>query len=217
MPRSGGLLALSFLFGSHLSDLVNGLIAIALIAVGGLGLMHKGVGADDDARDAPRQCREPRQLAVRAGAGRAAGRAARDIVPAQQRPGGSKTGDADLPRRRRRRGTGALLCLAEAAGLSRRSKRGRRLIDTIGWTAVLPQDAGLAGRGVRAGRRRQRGRRARDAGPAARHALRGGSVLQPRHGGAERGDGQRLRGLPGDDGRHRPALDRRTASAAIRS
>ena len=40
-----GLLGLSFLFGSHLSDFANGLVAIALIAVGGLGLMHKGAGA----------------------------------------------------------------------------------------------------------------------------------------------------------------------------
>src|SRR6185437_15104240 len=37
-----GLLAASFLLGSHIGDFANGLIAIALVAVGGFGLMQKG-------------------------------------------------------------------------------------------------------------------------------------------------------------------------------
>ena len=36
------LLAVSFLFGSHLSDLQNGILALALVVVGGFGLLGKG-------------------------------------------------------------------------------------------------------------------------------------------------------------------------------
>jgi uncharacterized membrane protein len=37
-----GVLALAFLFGSHLSDFWNGILALALIVIGGFDLMHKG-------------------------------------------------------------------------------------------------------------------------------------------------------------------------------
>src|SRR6185295_5562703 len=37
-----GVLALEFLFGSWLSDFWNGVLALALIVIGGFDLMHKG-------------------------------------------------------------------------------------------------------------------------------------------------------------------------------
>src|ERR1700744_3348844 len=40
-----GLLAASFLFGSYIGDFANGLLALALIGVGGFNLMHRGAGA----------------------------------------------------------------------------------------------------------------------------------------------------------------------------
>src|ERR1700753_4159434 len=40
-----GLLAASFLFGSYIGDFANGLLALALIGVGGFNLMPRGAGA----------------------------------------------------------------------------------------------------------------------------------------------------------------------------
>jgi len=37
-----GVLAVAFLFGSHLSDFWNGILALAMIVIGGFDLMHKG-------------------------------------------------------------------------------------------------------------------------------------------------------------------------------
>ena len=49
-----GLLAASFLFGSRLGDLGNGILVLALAAVGGTGLMRRGHNAAGDAAERER-------------------------------------------------------------------------------------------------------------------------------------------------------------------
>jgi uncharacterized membrane protein len=46
-----GLLAASFLFGSHLSDSANGLLALALVLIGGFGLLGRGAPATTAAEE----------------------------------------------------------------------------------------------------------------------------------------------------------------------
>ncbi len=81
-----GLLAASFLFGSHLGDFANGLIAIALIAIGGLKLMHRGAGATTTPQE--RQARAGAwQRLVRAGADHAGNRTDRHAAAEEFRSG----------------------------------------------------------------------------------------------------------------------------------
>jgi uncharacterized membrane protein len=133
-----GLLSVSFLFGSELGDFANGVLVIALIAVGGFGLMHKGAAATTTPEE------------------RAASAAARGnalFLPALAVPVTALLGTLFL----RNSGLvdpkqvtlislafGVLIALAGCYAWLRPPllapiEEGRRLIDTIGWAAVLPQ------------------------------------------------------------------------------
>ena len=133
-----GLLAASFLFGSHLGDFANGLVAIALIAAGGLGLMHKGAGATTSAQ------------ARRASAALHGNWlfAPVLIAPLVALLGTLVFKNAGLvdPKQATLEflGLGVVAALAVCLAWLRPPllaplEEGRRLIDTIGWTAVLPQ------------------------------------------------------------------------------
>lgn len=133
-----GLLAASFLFGSHVSDFVNGLLALALIAVGGFNLMHKGAAATTTAAER---------------ADEAARRGNAMFVPALLVPVVALFGTLFLknsglvdPKQATLifLGLGVLIALAACYAWLRPPalaplEEGRRLIDTIGWAAVLPQ------------------------------------------------------------------------------
>jgi uncharacterized membrane protein len=133
-----GLLAVSFLFGSELGDFANGLLVIALVVVGGFGLMHKGAAATTSAED-------------RAASAIARGNAL--FLPALVVPVTALLGTLLL----RHSGLvdakqvtlislalGVVIALAACYAWLRPPllapiEEGRRLIDTIGWAAVLPQ------------------------------------------------------------------------------
>ncbi len=133
-----GLLALSFLFGSQMSDLANGIVVLALIAIGGFGLMHKGAAATTTPEE------------------RSASAAARGnalFLPALAVPLVALVGTLALknsglvdPKQATLifLAIGVLFALAVSYAwleppLLAPFEEGRRLIDTIGWAAVLPQ------------------------------------------------------------------------------
>jgi uncharacterized membrane protein len=131
-----GLLSVSFLFGSELSDFWNGILALALIGIGGFGLMHRGAPVTAEGRVAN---------AAKFGNGL--------FVPALVIPAAALLGTLFL------KGSGfvdpkqvtlislaggVLIALAGAMLWIRPPplapiEEGRRLIDAIGWAAVLPQ------------------------------------------------------------------------------
>jgi len=133
-----GLLSLSFLFGSWIGDLANGVLVIALIAVGGFGLMHRGAAASSTPQS------------------RSASAAARGnvlflpalIVPAVALAGTLSLKNSGLVDPKQATliflALGVLIALAVCHAWLRPPllapiEEGRRLIDTIGWAAVLPQ------------------------------------------------------------------------------
>ncbi|HEX4301505.1 MAG TPA: DUF979 domain-containing protein [Rhizomicrobium sp.] len=133
-----GLLAVSFLFGSEFSDLANGVIVLALITVGGFGLMHKGAAATTSP--------EERNAS-------AARRGNALFLPALVVPVVALVGTLTLKNSglvEPKNATLIFLALGVLIALIgcyawlkppvlASLEEGRRLIDTIGWTAVLPQ------------------------------------------------------------------------------
>ena len=137
-----GLLALSLLFGSYLSDLANGGIVVALVLIGGLG----GLGVGKPATTTPEQRRES-----------AARRGAWLFVPALLIPlvavGGTLLQDhtslgaaliADRQTTVIALGLGCVIALVAAMAWLRPPllaplQEGRKLMDSIGWAALLPQ------------------------------------------------------------------------------
>lgn len=138
-----GLLALSFLAGSHLGDLGNGLLVLALVAIAGAGQLGRG----DPPTTSPT---ERGALAARLGN--------RLFVPALVIPATAVIGTLAYsytplgasglfePRRETLilLGIGVLLALGLCSAWLRPPalaplEEGRRLIDSIGWAAVLPQ------------------------------------------------------------------------------
>jgi uncharacterized membrane protein len=133
-----GLLAASFLFGSYLSDFANGVLALALIAVGGLNLMHRGAGATTTPEE---------RVASAAAHGNAL------FVPALVMPAVALAGTLLLknsglvdPKQATLvfLAVGVVIALGVCQAwlkppLLAPIEEGRRLIDTIGWTVVLPQ------------------------------------------------------------------------------
>jgi uncharacterized membrane protein len=133
-----GVLAAAFLFGSYLSDFSNGLLALALVVIGGVNLMHKGAAATTTS-------------AERAASAEKYGNAL--FVPALIVPATALVGTLFLkntglvdPKQVTliSLALGVLIALAVCYAWLRPPvlapiDEGRRLIDTIGWAAVLPQ------------------------------------------------------------------------------
>lgn len=138
-----GLLAVSFLFGSHFSDLANGVLVLALVGIAGLG----GLKRSDPSTTSPE---ERRTYAERLGN--------RLFVPALVVPltavagtllyNFTPLGETGLFEARRETlilfGIGVIAALAGACvwlrpPLMAPAEEGRRLIDSIGWAAILPQ------------------------------------------------------------------------------
>lgn len=137
------LLAMSFLLGSHLSDLANGVLVLALVGIAGLG----GLKRSDPPTTSPR---EREDHAVRLGN--------RLFVPALVVPltavvgtllyNYTPLGETGLFEARRETlilfGIGTVAALVGAMVWLRPpvmapAQEGRRLLNSIGWAAILPQ------------------------------------------------------------------------------
>ena len=138
-----GLLSASFFLGSHLSDLANGVLVLALVAIAGLGGLKRS--------DPPTTLPEERQAhAARLGN--------KLFLPALVVPltavagtllyNYTPLGETGLFEPRRETlilfGIGVLAALVGTMlwlrpPLSAPAQEGRRLIDSIGWAAILPQ------------------------------------------------------------------------------
>jgi uncharacterized membrane protein len=136
-----GLFAASFLFGSHLPDFANGLIVIAMVAVAGFGGLGRG---------------EPQTTGQAERAESAARLGNRLFLPALAIPATALAGTF-LFKRPELAGLvdpkqatlvslilGVFVALAIAMPMLRAKpatplQEGRRLLDTVGWAAVLPQ------------------------------------------------------------------------------
>ena len=138
-----GLLAVSFFFGSQFSSFGNGMLVLALVAIAGLG----GLGRSDPATTTPDERFNFSALlgnrlflpALVVPITAVAGTLLYNYTPA---------GGSGLFEERRETlilfGFGVMLALAAAMAWLRPSalapmQEGRRLIDSIGWAAVLPQ------------------------------------------------------------------------------
>lgn len=138
-----GLLAVSFLLGSHIGDLANGILVLALVLIGGFGL----VGRSNPPTTSPE---ERRDSAVRRGNWL--------FVPALIIPLTAILGTLFLKTAMLNGhllidpkqvtlislALGILIALAVSLAWLRPPllaplQEGRRLVDTIGWAAVLPQ------------------------------------------------------------------------------
>ena len=148
-PRSGGnaafwgLLALSFLLGDRLGDLGNGLLILALVAIAGFGGLRRS--------NPPTTSPEAREVCSRALGNRLFLPAL--VVPLTAVAGTllynyTPLGQSGLLEAKRETlilfGIGVLLALAAAMAWLRPPalapmEEGRRLIDSIGWAAILPQ------------------------------------------------------------------------------
>lgn len=138
-----GLLAVSFFFGSHLSDLANGLLVLALVAIAGLGWLG---------RSDPPTTTLAERLAWSQKLGNKLFLPAL-VIPVTAVAGTllysyTPLGDTGLLEPRRETlillGIGVLLALGGAMiwlkpPVLAPIEEGRRLMDSIGWSAVLPQ------------------------------------------------------------------------------
>ena len=133
-----GLLAVSMLLGDRLSDLGNGLLVIGLVGIAGLGGLGRGAVPDQAEQRRERAARFGNRLFVLA-----------LVIPVtalagsllfKQLPGLVDPKQVTLVSL----ALGALLALAAGMAWLRAPtqvplQEGRRLIDAVGWAAVLPQ------------------------------------------------------------------------------
>ena len=138
-----GLLAASFLLGSHLSDLANGVLVLAMVAIAGLGGLKR---SDPPTTTAAKRTELSAKLGNRL------------FLPALVVPltavagtllyNYTPFGETGLFEARRETlilfGIGVLLALGAAIAWLRPpalapAEEGRRLLDSIGWAAILPQ------------------------------------------------------------------------------
>ncbi|MSO98144.1 MAG: DUF979 domain-containing protein [Rhodospirillaceae bacterium] len=138
-----GLAAVSFLFGSYLSDFVNGLLVIAIVVIGGFGFLGRGAPPTTDAPTRKRfaEMRGNRLFLPAL------------VIPAVALLGGLVLKDATImgePIFQPRQATlislalGALIATTWAlvwfrAPLTAPLQEARRIMDTVGWAALLPQ------------------------------------------------------------------------------
>lgn len=133
-----GLLALSFLAGHHLGDMINGLVVLLLVALAGTGRLGTGAAASTgaEARQASAD-RHGNWLLLPA-----------LVIPATAVLGTLFLKDSGLVDDKQvtlvSLGIGVLLALAVAQLWLRPPplaafEEGRRLIDSVGWAAILPQ------------------------------------------------------------------------------
>ncbi|MBX7458224.1 DUF979 domain-containing protein [Qipengyuania sp. 1NDH17] len=138
-----GLLAASFLIGSHVSDFVNGLLVLAMVGIAGLGLLKRS--------DPPTTSGEERQVFSARLGNRLFLPAL--IVPVTAVAGTllynyTPLGETGLFAERRETlilfGIGVLVAIVVAMvwlkpHLLAPAEEGRRLLDSIGWAGILPQ------------------------------------------------------------------------------
>ena len=138
-----GLLAASFLFGSHIGDFANGVLVLAMVAIAGLGLLKRS--------DPPTTTPEERLNFSELFGNRLFLPAL--VVPVTAVVGTllynyTPLGETGLFEARRETlilfGVGVLVALVAAMIWLRPpvlapAEEGRRLLDSIGWAAILPQ------------------------------------------------------------------------------
>jgi uncharacterized membrane protein len=138
-----GLLAVSFLFGSHISDVWNGVLVLGLVVLGGFKLMRRGEGETTSAEERLASAERRGNWLF----------APILIIPAMALIGtlffkNAHLGNAPLFDPKALTlvflGIGVLLSLAVALIWLRPPplaplREGLRLADTIGWAAILPQ------------------------------------------------------------------------------
>ena len=132
------LLALSMLAGDRLGDLGNGLLVLALVAIAGLGGLGKGAASDDSAQRQASAAKHGNRLFLLA-----------LVIPATALIGSfafKAVPQLVDPKQVTLVSLALGVLLASAAGLIwlRESplvplQQGRRLMDAVGWAALLPQ------------------------------------------------------------------------------
>lgn len=137
------LTAASFLFGSHLGDFGNGVLVIAIALIGGLGFLGQGAPKTTDAPTRQASAARWRNLLF----------APALVIPAVALIGGIALKDTTIaghPIFQAKQATlislviGAVFATLLALALFRAPPHapfteGRRLMDTVGWAALLPQ------------------------------------------------------------------------------
>lgn len=138
-----GLVAVSFLFGTYLGDFGNGLLVIAIALVGGFGFLGQGAPKTTDVATRKAAAERRSDLLFLPAL----------VIPAVALFGGIVLKDATIaghPIFQAKQATlislalGAVLATALALTLFRPPlhaplTEGRRLMDTVGWAALLPQ------------------------------------------------------------------------------
>ena len=204
-----GLLAVSFLLGDRIGDIGNGVLVLGLVAIAGTGAMGRGARATTGPVE--RQAESER-------------RGNRLFLPALVIPATALLGTLAFkampalvdPKQITLVALACGVILALAAGYAWFRARpatpfleGLRLMDSVGWAAVLPQMLASLGAVFALAGGRAGGRRARGGSDSGRQPDRRGAGLCARDDRVHDGDGECVCGLPGDVRRGRDAAANR--------